>query len=398
MAENRRADFAAPLGAVEARTPTAAVEVFADALARQVGAEQVSFLITDFVGQALVRLVQSGAQGPRQGAAEQVPLDAALPHGRVVVEQRVQVLPEGDGARVLAPVSARGDAIGVLELVLPRRPDEQAVALVASAAHALAYVVTTERRHTDLYEWGQRSRPVSLAAEIQRQLLPDAFTCETGRFTLAGWLEPASTVGGDTFDYALDADRLYVSMTDAMGHDVEAALLATLAVGSLRNSRRAASDLAAMARTAGDAIAEHHDGMGFVTGLLLSVELATGAVQAVNAGHPHALLLRGDRVRAVELKPDLPLGVQAGTGYRVQHFQLEPGDRLVLLTDGMVERNARDVDLPGLLLQHRDAHPRQLMQILTAAVQRAVGGADLVDDATAMCLHWHGGEDRAAPA
>ncbi|PRY14527.1 PP2C family protein-serine/threonine phosphatase [Kineococcus rhizosphaerae] len=229
---------------------------------------------------------------------------------------------------------------------------------------------------------------MSLAAEIQRQRLPDAFTCEAGQFTLAAWLEPASTVGGDAFDYVLDGDRLFLSMTDAMGHDVDAAMPATLTVGSLRNSRRADQDLAEMAATAGRAIAEHRSGLGFVTGLLLDVRLDEGTVRVVNAGHPLPLLLRGGRVQPVELQPNLPLGVLPETEYAVQEFALEPGDRR------MQERNAHDVDLEGLLVRNADVHPRQLMQILTSAVQEAVEhgprSTSLADDATALCLQWHG--------
>ena len=100
-------------------------------------------------------------------------------------------------------------------------------------------MVIANRRHTDLFEWGQRTTLFSLAAEIQRRLLPTSYTCEAGQFTLAGWLEPASSVGGDTFDYNLDRDALHLSITDAVGHEVEAALLATLLVASFRNGRRA---------------------------------------------------------------------------------------------------------------------------------------------------------------
>ena len=70
----------------------------------------------------------------------------------------------------------RGEAIGVLEVTLPASPGEQELAVVALVAHVLAYVVIANRRFTDLFEWGQRSVPLSLAAEIQHRLLPAAST------------------------------------------------------------------------------------------------------------------------------------------------------------------------------------------------------------------------------
>jgi len=378
------------LSAVETAEPVAAVHVFAQELSRQVGADEVSFLIADFSGQTLIRLTQSPDQGPGEEAAERVPLsDEHLPYRLAVTSQRLQVLPVDGGFRALVPVSARGDAMGLLDVVLPAAPDAEVEGFLAGAAHALALVITAERRHTDLYEWGQRSRPVSLAAEIQRRLLPDAFTCEAGAFTLAAWLEPAGSVGGDTFDYSLDTDRLYLSMTDAMGHETEAALLATLAVGSLRNSRRRGEDLPGMARTASGVIDEHSRGSGFVTGLLMSVALADGSVEVVNAGHPLPLLQRDGVVRPVFLEADLPFGVRPEAGYALQRFTLRPGDRLVLLTDGMLERNAAEIDLPVLIAACSDLHPRQLIQVLTAAVDEANQGL-LTDDATALCLDWNG--------
>ena len=92
---------------------------------------------------------------------------------------------------MLAPVTSRGEAAGVLELVLPFEPLRITLEDVELAAHQLAYMVIANRRYTDLFEWGQRTVPVSLAAEIQRRLLPASYTCEADQFTLAGWLEPA---------------------------------------------------------------------------------------------------------------------------------------------------------------------------------------------------------------
>ncbi len=233
-------DLRALLDAAEAAPPTAGVEALAAELAEAVGAGEVSFLIADISGGALARLVRAqpgSAPGTERAAPATLPI-AGTPAGLALRSQQVQLAVTGDEVWLWAPVTERGEAVGVLELVLPTLPDDQTVAYLASAAHALAYVVIADRRYTDLYEWGQRGAPLSLAAEIQRQLLPGSYTCEAGQFTLAGWLVPAHIAGGDTFDYALDRDTLHLSLTDAMGHGVDAAQLATLVVGSLRNSRR----------------------------------------------------------------------------------------------------------------------------------------------------------------
>jgi serine phosphatase RsbU (regulator of sigma subunit) len=176
----------------------------------------------------------------------------------------------------------------------------------------LAYVVIANRRYTDLFEWGQRSVPLSLAAEIQHRLLPGAFTCEAGQFTLAAWLQPAGEIGGDTFDFSLKRDALHLSMTDAMGHTMDAALLATVLVGALRNARRRGVELAEQAS----------EGQ-FVTGLLVRIDLARATAGIVNAGHPPPLRLRSGQVEDVPLEADRPFGVQRGRGYRVQALPLE---------------------------------------------------------------------------
>ena len=219
------------LAAVEAAPPIAAADVLAGALAEAIDAREVSFLIADFSGQSLIRLGHAGGKGRLQGkeTAERVPL-VGTPHGRALAAQVVEVIDEDGGARLFAPVTSRGEAVGVLELVLEDFPAQQTVADVAQAAHFLAYVVIANRRYTDLFEWGQRSVPLSLAAEIQHRLLPGAFTCEAGQFTLAAWLQPAGEIGGDTFDFSLERDALHLSMTDAMGHTMDAALLATVLV------------------------------------------------------------------------------------------------------------------------------------------------------------------------
>src|SRR5204863_9925605 len=136
---------------------------------------------------------------------------------------------------------------------------QETVASLAGAAHPLAYLRIAKRPFTDLVGWGQRSVPLSPEGEIQHRLLPGSYTCEAGQFTLAGWLEPAGDVAGDTFDFSLERDTLHLSMTDAMGHTLDAALLATVLVGALRNARRAGVELREQARIAHAALTAYTD-------------------------------------------------------------------------------------------------------------------------------------------
>jgi serine phosphatase RsbU (regulator of sigma subunit) len=384
------------LAAVEAAPPVAAVDVLAGELAEAIGAREVSFLIADFSGRSLIRLGHSGGEGALrlQGkeTAERVPL-SGTPHGRALAAQAVEVIAEDRGVRLFAPVTSRGEAVGVLELGLETFPVEQTVADVALAAHFLAYVVIANRRYTDLFEWGQRSVPLSLAAEIQHRLLPGAFTCEAGQFTLAAWLQPAGEIGGDTFDFSLDRDALHVSMTDAMGHTMEAALLATVLVGALRNARRRGVELAEQARLASDALAEQAGEDQFVTGLLVRIDLSRATAGIVNAGHPPPLRLRAGQVEQIHLEADRPFGLQRGGGYRVQALELEVGDRLMFVTDGMLERDVERMNITAILTASINMHAREAVQHLTQAVLEASGG-QLRDDATALCLDWHGGPPR----
>jgi serine phosphatase RsbU (regulator of sigma subunit) len=399
--QTARLDLAELLAGVENASPVAAADVLGERLSDVLGASEVSFLVVEFSGDTLRRLEAAGAgpgaRGNRSQAGERVSLEGT-PYGRALANQAVEVESDGDGSRLFAPVTNRGEAIGVLELRLREAPDEQALADVALAAHALAYVVIANRRFTDLYEWGQRSVPLSLAAEIQHRLLPDSYTCEAGQFTLAAWLEPSGDIAGDTFDFALGRDTLHLSITDAMGHAVNAAVLATLLVGALRNGRRGGAELAAQAQLANDGLGDQVKWGQFVTGLVACIDLHAEAATVVNAGHPPPLRLRDGHVEAVVLEADPPFGTVPAHAYRVQSLPLRPGDRLVFLTDGMMERNAATVDMAALVAASADMHPREAVQHLTRAVLDATDG-DLRDDATVMCVDWHGGrQERSTDA
>ena len=413
------------LEAAEDASPLQAVEAVTDALARALGAEAAFFLITDVSGRGLVRLSHvlpgervaesSNGDDPLNGTgvsrldAEErgveLPFDGG-PAEEALRTQTVQVVPptlwdapddEPGTWLVLAPVTERGEALGLLQLSLPGEPDAAVLSQISQISSMLAFVVIANRRHTDLFEWGQRSTLFTLPAEIQRRLLPAAFTCEAGAFALSAWLEPAASVGGDTFDYSLARDVLHLSVTDAMGHGVASALTATLCVGSLRNTRRAGGSLVEQATAANLALHERASSTGteeFATGLLGRLDLRTGTLALVNAGHVPFYLCRAGRVGPVFLPVDLPFGIFPGTVYRGTDLPLEPGDRLVLITDGMLERNAATLDMIDEMSRSRGLHPREATRRLTDKVLET-SGPNLSDDATMLVLDWFGGHGAA---
>lgn len=355
-------------------------------LTERFGAVDVSFLFLDLVGREMVRLTSVG-EVDAGSRPDRTPLRGSV-YEEVLNSQQIHFEPVGeDGQRLVAPVTNRGDTIGVLELTLPRF-EQYMVEGVRETLHALAYIVVTDRRFTDLYHWGQRTIPMSLAAEIQHQLLPSASCCEAAQFTLAGALIPTEDIAGDTYDYALDRDILYVSITDIMGHDVKSALMANLLVGALRGARRVGHGLEEQARQAHRALVDHGDS-NMATGQLMSIGLKEESAEFVNAGHPWPLRLRDGAVEEVHLEVDLPFGIDSSEPHRVQKIALRPHDRLLLFTDGMQERRAEAVDLRFLLQETAHMHPREVVRILTEEVILASRG-EPTDDATVLCMDWHG--------
>ncbi len=167
----------------------------------------------------------------------------------------------------------------------------------AETAYALAYIVIEPVLHRRV-PMGTAHHPAEPGRGQSRRLLPASLACEAAQLAVAGALEPADHVGGGTFDYVIDRDTVQLSVTDAMGHDVDAALLATLAVGALRRARRLTPTSPNRPRQADQAMREHGH-KGYVTGRLLRISLIDGTTEFINAGHPWPLRMRNGSRRGI---------------------------------------------------------------------------------------------------
>jgi len=300
-----------------------------------------------------------------------------------------------DARRLWLPLSDGSERLGVLEAaVSPARVDLLRPA-AEDFADLVAALLVTRWRYGDVFELVRRVRPMRLPAEIQWRLLPPT-TVRAGRVSLSGLLEPWDEVGGDAFDYALNDGRLHVALFDAMGHGLAATLLSTLAVGAYRNARRARVDLARTYQAIDRAVAAQFGPAQFVTGLLLDLEVRTGVLSWISAGHLPPLLVRHDRqVKLPPARPATPLGLRFTSGRPPVHtLQLEPGDRLVLYTDGVVEARRRgqffsDERLADFVVRASasgHAGPEVLRRLIQAVLDHQDGV--LQDDATILLLEW----------
>jgi hypothetical protein len=317
--------------------------------------------------------------------------------GRAFQLQQVVTAQVDDGWRVWAPVRERAERIGVLEFGFSE-VDEELLALCDDLGLLAGHLVHTSGRYTDLIELRRRRRPMNLAAEMQWDMLMPPLAFSSPELAIAGILEPAYFVAGDAFDYSLNGDHFGFAILDAMGHGVHSTLASTLALGGFRHGRRRGLELAVIAEQIDDALVEHLGGDGFVTGHICQLDVATGKFQWVNAGHPPPLLIRGSKVVGeMNAAPCLPLGL----GIRITEIgnvRLQPGDRVLFYSDGVVEARPRGGPQFGVERLIDDAEEflgssYPVSEVLRRLVRRLREhrGGELEDDATLVFLEWRTG-------
>jgi serine phosphatase RsbU (regulator of sigma subunit) len=185
-----------------------------------------------------------------------------------------------------------------------------------------------------------------------------------------------------------------------MGHGLAAAGVAAFALAAYRNCRRRGVAPAAMYAEIDAAVFEQYPTSRFVTGLIAQLDLASGRLRWISAGHPAPLLLRSGRlVKTLAAPPSPPLGMQLATAPPVEREEsLEPGDMVLLYTDGLTEARRPDGELFTVerlaeFIERQAANglpaPETLRGLREAIIERGEGA--LRDDATALLVEWHRG-------
>ncbi|WP_329563436.1 serine/threonine-protein phosphatase [Streptomyces uncialis] len=383
--------------ALRAAAPYDLLETVRDLLAASHGAVLVDLFLADYGLTALNPLEAADRETvPAGDPPHPVPIHHG-PHGRSFGSQEPYAHTDRPGGPVdhYLPVTVRGERLGVLTVRLPAdRSTREAAEALMRTADILGHAILVAERDTDLYRRARRTSRLTLAAEMQWHLLP-ARACSGEEYAIGAQLEPAYAIHGDNYDWAADRDELTLSVTNGMGDGIQASLLTHLAVNALRNARRAGIPLADQAALADQALYEQHRGAAHVSTLLMRFELSTGRTQIVDAGSPQLWRRRQRSVERIEVDAQLPLGMFEETHYVAQELQVLPGDRLLVVSDGVFDATSPRGDLYGERALARAIHATSLLPAANVprAVLRALAEfreADTIDDALVLCLDWFG--------
>lgn len=375
------------LAAAHAATPVelpAVVQQFADAY----GLDRIDVFLVDLQQRYLVPL----SEGPPALAVDTTVAGSAyrahelrleeLSHGRITIW-----LPLIDGVERLGVIGATAPGI---DGVLLRR--------CRTLASILAMVITSKRASSDTFARLTRAETMRLPAEMLRAFLPPR-TIGNSAVISTAVLEPAYDIGGDAFDHSLTTSTLHVAILDAMGHSLLSGLTTAVAMAGCRNARRAKVELPELVDNVQYALAQWLPEQ-FCTGILAQLDLAGGVLRWCNCGHPPPLLIRDHRVldRALERTPQPPLGTPAmlaDARWEVHEEALQPGDRVLMYTDGVTELRTgggaefgleRFTDSIIRATAAGESAPEALRQLIHSILDRQDN--QLRDDATLLLLEW----------
>ncbi|MER6400993.1 SpoIIE family protein phosphatase [Kitasatospora sp. NPDC001603] len=340
----------------------------------------------------------TGAPAPERSPSWVLPLEGS-PASRAYCTGVPQSVPAEDGTgRVLwLPIVDGVERIGVLRVDAP--PDAAVdIDRCLALASLVGLIVVAKLSFVDDLIDTTRVVPMTLQAELAWAFMPPR-TVGTRHVTSTAVLEPAYEIGGDAFDHSFSGSRLRLTVVDAMGHDLASGGSSALAIAACRAVRRAGGGLADIAAVV-DRELDRWFPERLLTGVFAELDTSDGRLSWVNRGHPAPLLIRRQRVvpAALERAAELPLGL---AGYErmpgtVHEVLLEPGDRVLIHTDGVTEARSaagelfgeeRLTDMIVRAAEAGEAAPEALRRLIHALLERQ--DHRLTDDATIVLVEWH---------
>ena len=258
----------------------------------------------------------------------------------------------------------------------------------------------------------QRRSEMAMAAEIQESAIPRTFPPFPGerRLDIFAEMKTAKDVGGDFYDfYFSGANKITFLVADVSGKGVPAALFMMRAKASIKGIAQTGKPLAEVVSEANDALSRDNGANMFVTAWIGELDLDTGTVTYVNAGHnpPIAIADRPDaegrRTRYLRTRPDLVLGMMPGIKYHSETLTLSPGDAIYLYTDGITEQPDRnnemfgedrlDSAIAGIVANGTpifDQNHSSLLGAILACVRAHGLGVEQADDCTQLVVRYNG--------
>ena len=349
--------------------------------ARRISGTPVALYVLDIDGTHLLRLA-----GPEEFPDR---LDAPLAIGPELAEDGVPELRERLADELpgvsVEPMWLRGRAVGLLlALGAPRR------SLAQLAWHG-AGAMELAAGYTDVFAAARRRKETQAAAELQQSMVP-ARIARIGGGELAGSVLPAYEVGGDWFDYVENRDGAWIAVADAVGKGATAGALGGIALAALRAARRDDQSLEAATQAMHEVIYDVGRPEFFVTAIVARWHAVYSSLSWINCGHPPPLILRADStIEQLATEPGLPLGLwDRERRFSRRQRRLEPGERLILHSDGITARRTADglFGLDGIERAVRQAKSRSATAT-ARAIQEAVMSASedpLQDDAVVVVL------------
>ncbi|RXS68345.1 PP2C family protein-serine/threonine phosphatase [Streptomyces sioyaensis] len=368
--------------------------------AARVGWQEVLIYLADLQQDVLCLLAgqESGAGGGAETVPDELRIEGTLA-GRAFQTGSIVAGAASEGGLWWVPLLDGTERLGVLRAAAAPDTewDAQSAQDLRNLAGLLALMVVSKRGTSDTYARLVRRRRMNVAAEMEWRVMPPR-TFATGRVLISAVMEPAYEVSGDVFDYAVAHDIVHLALFDAMGHDTAAGLTANLALAASRNHRRQGSGILPTAEAVERILAEQFDTHRFATGVLAELNTETGVLIWTSLGHPPPVIIRNGRTAlSLPCSPAPPMGTGLGLPPSLCRDQLEPGDRLLLYSDGITEaRNSegREFGLPSftdfLIQHHADGLP--VPETLRRLMRRHLSYHDgrLDDDATVLLLEWSG--------